>query len=79
MNKVTLTSQGRTLFVAEQEEESVSPDPATLPTKRSISLPHLVSTATFTERQEVNKTLSKLTTQLKGLQQKGLRKILMEK
>ena len=80
MNKVTLTRKGMQCLQQDNEEER--PSPVTSPsllTKRSSSLPQLISTAQLLEKQEVSDQLGRLTLRLKDLQGKGLRRIMIEK
>ena len=77
MNKLTLTQKGMHLLHQELAEP-LQELPPTM-SSRSSSLPHLASTATISQKQEVNQQLSKLGSHLTHLKQKGLQKIMLQR
>ena len=81
MNKLCVTRQGFKFFEEEEEatERKGRLESTFNQTKRSSSLPHLISTANLAERQEIKSQLGKMTLEINDLKLKGLRRMLIDK
>lgn len=81
MNKLCVTRQGFKFFEEEEGDCNgrVGLESTFNRTKRSSSLPHLISTANLAEKQEIKTQLGKMTLEIKDLKLKGIRRMLIEK